>query len=61
MPRRPGCLGVEPVPKIIQGQLSQLLKLGLSGGAAGAPGPTLAPLWEQMVLVSFLSFTKVSW
>lgn len=61
MPRSPGCLGVEPIPKIIQGQLSQLPKLGLAAGAAGAPGPTLAPLWEQMVLVSFLSFTKVSW
>lgn len=56
MPRRPGCLRVEPLPKIIQGQLSQLLKLGLATGAWGAPGPKAAPLWEQMVLVIFISF-----
>lgn len=44
MPRRPGCLRVEPLPKIIQGQLSQLLKLGLATGAWGAPRPQSSPV-----------------
>jgi hypothetical protein len=44
MPQRPGCLRVEPLPKIIQGQLSQLLKLGLATGARGAPRPQSSPV-----------------
>lgn len=59
--KKAGCLGVELLPKIIQGELSQSLKLGLAAQAAGSPRPTPALLGEQMVLGFFLSFTKVSW